>query len=792
VITVANGAALDHENAAQHSIEVTVTDAGGLSASQTFTIDVANVNEAPGALALSASEVAEHATGGTVVGTVSASDPDAGDQLTYSLTNDAGGRFAVDPNTGVITVAPGAALDHESAAQHSIDVEVTDAGGLKATRSFAIGVTDVNEAPTAVDLDGSEVAEDATEGMVVGTVSASDPDTGDALTYALTDDADGRFTIDPDTGVITVADGAALDHDAAPQHSIEVTVTDAGGLSTTRTFTIDVINVNGAPSIAGLSAAAVVEGAPGGTVVGTVSATDPNPDDELTFALSDDADGRFTIDPDTGVITVAEGASLDHEGAGQHDIEVEVTDAEGLSVTRTFRVAVSNVNEAPSIAGLAAGEIAEDASEGTVVGTVGANDPDAGDALTYALSDDADGRFAIDPNTGIVTVASGAGLDFENAMEHDIEVEVTDAGGLSATRTFTIAVANVNEQPALQALSSNQVIEGAPDGTVVGIVSALDPDGDNALSFALSDDAGGRFAIDPETGAISVADGSQLNYEESDEHSIEVTVTDAHGLSDSTTYLIKLQKDNSGDDNLLGDAGADLLDGGPGNDTLDGSDGDDHLIGGTGGDSLTGGLGNDLLEGGDGDDFLFGNNQDDRLFGGLGNDQLSGGNGNDIMDGGDGHDHHLGGAGNDQIDGGAGNDELFGSIGNDVLSGGDGNDNLGGGGNNDVLAGGAGNDMLSGEGGNDRFVFASLDEGVDRILDFDASDKLAIGELLVGYAEGDEAAFVRLVDDGANTTLQVDADGAVNGEAWQSIAVLNGVTGVSLDDMVNQIDFWMS
>jgi Ca2+-binding RTX toxin-like protein len=109
-----------------------------------------------------------------------------------------------------------------------------------------------------------------------------------------------------------------------------------------------------------------------------------------------------------------------------------------------------------------------------------------------------------------------------------------------------------------------------------------------------------------------------------------------------------------------------------------------------------------------------------------------------------------------------------------------------------VLAGGAGADTLSGEGGNDRFVFASLDDGVDQILDFDASDKLAIGELLVGYAEGDEAAFVRLVDDGTNTTLQVDADGAVNGEAWQSLAVLNGVTGVSLDDMVSQIDFWMS
>jgi hypothetical protein len=66
--------------------------------------------------------------------------------------------------------------------------------------------------------------------------------------------------------------------------------------------------------------------------------------------------------------------------------------------------------------------------------------------------------------------------------------------------------------------------------------------------------------------------------------------------------------------------------------------------------------------------------------------------------------------------------------------------------------------------------------------------------MLTGYAEGDEAAFVRLVDDGASTTVQVDVDGAVNGEAWQSIAVLNGVNDVSLEDLVSagQVDFWLS
>jgi VCBS repeat-containing protein len=775
VITVADGTLLDYENAAQHGITVEVTDAGGLSASQTFTIDVGQAaGQAPGGIALSGGAVTEGVAGGTVVGTVSATDPD-GDAVTYSLSDDAGGRFAIDPDTGVITVAGGAVFDHESAAQHDITVEVTDAGGLSTTRHLVIEVVDANETPGTIGLDGSEVAENAAAGTVVGTAGAADPDDGDTLTYSLSDDAGGRFAIDPNTGVVTVAEGAVLDHESAAQHDITVQVTDAGGLSDSRTFTVAVADINEAPAVIALDPGAVAENAAAGTVVGTVSAGDPDNGDTLTYSLSDDAGGRFAIDPDTGVVTVADGSLLDHESAAQHDIAVQVTDAGGLSDSRTFAVAVADVNEAPTVLELDSGTVAENAATGTVVGTVAAADPDDGDTLTYALSDDAGGRFAIDPNTGVVTVADGSLLDHESATQHDIGVTVTDAGGLSASQTFTIAVANVNEQPVLQTLSASDVIEGAANGTVVGTVSALEPDMGDTLTYALTDDAGGRFAIDPSTGVVTVADGTLLDYESAAQHSITVAVTDAGGLSDSATYVIELQQDYSGDNELFGGAGADVIDGGPGNDSVFGEAGNDHLLGSSGEDSLHGGGGNDLLEGGDDNDFLFGDGEDDQLFGGMGDDQL------------------FGGMGNDLLDGSAGSDELFGGSGDDVMSGGEGNDSLFASLGNDVLAGSAGDDVLSGGEGGDRFVFTSPD-GVDEILDFETGDVLAIGELLVGFAEGDEAAFVRLVDDGANntTTVQVNADGV--GEDYQSIAVLDEVSGIELADLVSagQIDFWMS
>jgi Ca2+-binding RTX toxin-like protein len=319
------------------------------------------------------------------------------------------------------------------------------------------------------------------------------------------------------------------------------------------------------------------------------------------------------------------------------------------------------------------------------------------------------------------------------------------------------------------------VLENAAAGTVVGVVSATDPDAGDALTYALLDDAGGRFSIDPTSGAIMVADGALLDFETADQHSVVVQVTDVGGLSATATFAIAVQFDNSGDDMLTGTAGDDVLDGGPGDDQISGEGGNDTLAGSDGTDLLTGGSGSDQLTGGAGDDMLFGDAGDDWLVGGDGADQLHGGVDNDRMDGGAGDDQLLGNSGNDILNGDAGADTIFGSVGNDVVRG------------------GAGSDTLSGGMGADRFVFDGID-GVDLITDFGSGDILAIGNLLTGFSAGQEAAFVRLVGEGANTAVQVDADGAATGSAFTSVAVLNGVTGTTLGALVNagQIDFWLS
>ena len=95
-------ASLDFETKSSYSVRVQSTDQGGLTVTKTFTITVTNVNEAPTDFALSATSIAENAGANAVVGTLSTTDPDAGNTFTYTLVSGAGdtdnGSFNISGN----------------------------------------------------------------------------------------------------------------------------------------------------------------------------------------------------------------------------------------------------------------------------------------------------------------------------------------------------------------------------------------------------------------------------------------------------------------------------------------------------------------------------------------------------------------------------------------------------------------------------------------------------------------------------------------------------------------------
>ncbi|MCC7260586.1 MAG: cadherin repeat domain-containing protein, partial [Alphaproteobacteria bacterium] len=395
------------------------------------------VNTPPSGASLPAgTTIAENASVGTVIGTLTSTDPE-GKPVTYALINDAGGKFAVDPTTGVLTVA--GPLDYETSTSHTFRVSVSDGKTTNAS-SVTVGVTDVAEGPNAPTISASAVDENSSGGTAIGTVSAFSPDAGATLTYSLTDDAGGRFEIDSVTGALTVATGAVLDYEAATSHDIVAQVSD-GTFNAASTLTITLNDVNESPAAPALaSGGSILEGSPAGSAVATISAADTDAGTTLTYTLTDDAGGRFEIDSVTGALTVATGAVLDYEAATSHDITVQASDGT-FTVDSTLTITVDNANESPTVPTLASGgSILEGSADGSAVATISATDPDAGTTLTYSLTDDAGGRFAINASTGVVTLASGGpGVDYDDATSHDISVRVSD-GALYTEDTFTITV----------------------------------------------------------------------------------------------------------------------------------------------------------------------------------------------------------------------------------------------------------------------------------------------------------------------------------------------------------------
>ena len=140
-------------------------------------------NSAPTDILLSANSVAENSGAGTVVGTLSDVDVDVGDSATYTLTNDANGRFAI--SNGQIVVVGG--LNFEAATSHQVTVRVTDGGGNIFDKSFSIAVTNANEAPTDISVSNAAVPQGTANGTVIGALSAIDPDAGDTATFSLVD-----------------------------------------------------------------------------------------------------------------------------------------------------------------------------------------------------------------------------------------------------------------------------------------------------------------------------------------------------------------------------------------------------------------------------------------------------------------------------------------------------------------------------------------------------------------------------------------------------------------------------
>ncbi len=367
-------------------IQVTATDGSGTSASDSFSLEVLNTNDAP-VLSTSISDMSilEDSPYSYTIPAGTFTDVDAGDTLTYSATLSGGGALpswlSLNSSTGAFSGTP--LNDHVGVL--NIVVTARDSAGATATDSFALTVTNTNDAPE-VDAGITDVAaqENSPVSFVIPANAFKDVD-GDALTYSVAQ-SDGSALptwLSFNAGTRTLSGTPA----AADIGSVTLRATASdGSLSATTDFTVTVGNVNDAPLVGtGLSDASTNEDAAYSFTIPAGAFTDPDGDTlsyTATLVGGGALPGWLSFNGTTGAFS----GTPANADVGVVNIEVTATDPGGLNVKDSFALTVVNTNDAPVVSSTIGNQDITDAVAWSFqVPASTFSDPD-GDSLTYSAT----------------------------------------------------------------------------------------------------------------------------------------------------------------------------------------------------------------------------------------------------------------------------------------------------------------------------------------------------------------------------------------------------------------------
>ncbi len=346
-------------------------------------------------------------------------------------------------------------------------------------------------------------------------VHAVAPGSSPSVQYSIAGGADAAlFTIDASSGLLRFVSPPNFEApgDANADNSYEVVVAAGDGTqSDTQAITVQVVNMNDAPSVTVSSAFTVNENT---TAVGTVSGSDPN-GDTIYYSVGGADSSRFTINSSTGALSFVSApnfeAPTDAGGDNVYNITITALDANYMpSTAQAVTITVANVAEGTTISSNGGGATAAFSlpENQTYATTVSARD-NAGPGITYSIVGGYDAaKFTIDPQTGVLSFVTAPNYespnDFGGNRVYDVTVAASD-GLVTDTQALAITVSNVNEAPVINSNGGgNSAVVAVNEGsTSVTYVMATDPENSpRTYSIAGGADAA-RFAINAQSGQLT-------------------------------------------------------------------------------------------------------------------------------------------------------------------------------------------------------------------------------------------------------------------------------------------------
>jgi len=383
----------------------------------------------------SVTTVPEDAAEGTIIGLVSVSGGVPGETFAFILDDPS---FAIEESNGVhhLVVRPGAEFDYENGQPtFSFTIRATSTNGNTTVddQPVVLNVTDVNERPD-FELDDRDVHEGALPGTIVYTLDANDPD-GDVVSYQLSEESEDIFDlIDNKDGTWSVVVDKSVQWLELESDQFTVRVTH-GSETYEEMFDLN-ISENLEPEI-DFQAVEVSQAPQGGTLVGVLSASDPEGHD-ITYTLTDESEDLFHLVRNangTWSVFVDADETLDYTRDEHKSFDVLASDHFN---TVEYTGYLTFINQAPTLS-FTSVAVKEGAAVDTLVGKLLAKDPD-GDDVTYTLSPESERLFELlDNEEGgcDIVVRDGVVLDYENPSHRWVKVSIFD-GTARKEETFTI------------------------------------------------------------------------------------------------------------------------------------------------------------------------------------------------------------------------------------------------------------------------------------------------------------------------------------------------------------------
>ncbi|MEO8392888.1 MAG: cadherin domain-containing protein, partial [Chloroflexota bacterium] len=443
--------------------DVIVRASDGINAAtQTISVNVTNVNEAPVITSNGGGDSASVAISenSTAVTFVASTDPE-NTPRTYSIAGGADAtKFAINAGTGALSfiAAPNFEAPTDSGANNVYDVIVRASDGtLTDTQALAVTINNVNEPIVITSNGGGDVASVAISEntSVVAAVVAVDTD-GTVPAYSIAGGSDAAlFAINAVTGVLSFVSTpnfeAPGDVGADNVYNVIVRASD-GSLTDTQALAISVTNVNEAPAITSGSSFSVAENQ---TLAAVITASDPE-GTSSAFAITGGADAAlFSINSATGALSFVTApnfeAPADAGADNVYNVTVRASDGT-FSDTKALTISVSDVNEPVVITSNGGGASAAlaVAENETGVTTVIASDPENA-SRSYAIAGGSDAAlFTINATTGVLSFI--AAPDFEAPGDagannvYDVIVSASD-GVFTDTQAIAITVTDSAEAP---------------------------------------------------------------------------------------------------------------------------------------------------------------------------------------------------------------------------------------------------------------------------------------------------------------------------------------------------------